>query len=388
MEYIKHYGITFINCWYGAAIGAGANLAGTAMQVDSQHVLQEDAQKFEMEQAELNRQFQREEREAAQAWNLEMWNKNNEYNSLESQLERAKEAGVSPNAILGGSAGSIASNPVTTSPMSGSKANFPGYAPVDWSGIANIGTNFAEIANKLAAKKELESKTDLNEQQKAWNDATFEDRVRECKERVDNIVESTNKIIADTNKTNKEADKIEVDKQVVEATLPYIADKYQVDLEIAVETSNKIREEINQMRLNGKMTRSLQNQQMQHEKEKTDNVGLQNAILKETKDETIDNAEYESALLKLKKDFCTSWGMPLETPEFAFMWKLNEAGLLEGYLDNVVDEYFSTKGFAEKGAGAIFESGKGISEQAFQILLRGAIMYFGKGKINPKWFGL
>ena len=51
------------------------------------------------EQAQINRDFQREERLAAQEYELDMWNRNNEYNSPHAQLERYKQAGINPNAM-------------------------------------------------------------------------------------------------------------------------------------------------------------------------------------------------------------------------------------------------------------------------------------------------
>lgn len=73
-------------------------------------------------QAELNRNFQREERLATQEWNLEQWNRENEYNTPKNQLQRMLDAGINPNSGMN-NISNVAPGSVRTSPMSGSQAS-------------------------------------------------------------------------------------------------------------------------------------------------------------------------------------------------------------------------------------------------------------------------
>lgn len=73
-------------------------------------------------EAEKNRRYQTAEREAAQEWNLEQWNRENEYNSPAAQMQRAIEAGMNPNAAIQGISGSSNAGQLVTSGQSGSAA--------------------------------------------------------------------------------------------------------------------------------------------------------------------------------------------------------------------------------------------------------------------------
>lgn len=72
-------------------------------------------------QAELNREFQREERIATQEWNLEQWNRENEYNLPKNQLQRMLDAGINPNSAFN-NLSNVAPGSVRSTPMSGATA--------------------------------------------------------------------------------------------------------------------------------------------------------------------------------------------------------------------------------------------------------------------------
>lgn len=97
---------------------------------------------FNAREADENRQFQREERLAAQQFNLDMWNLNNKYNSPVEQLKRAQAAGINPNDAINGMKGAT-SQPVTTTPMSGNMASSSGSI------AANLLTQDAVLDNLI-----------------------------------------------------------------------------------------------------------------------------------------------------------------------------------------------------------------------------------------------
>lgn len=151
----------------------------------------EDEQNFNAEQAQINRDFQREERLQTQQFNLDMWNKNNEYNSPAAQLERAKAAGINPNTAVESLTRS-ASNPVTSSPMSGSAAASPGSL------ASAMLLQSAQIANLNAQTRKANTEANINEQEYAYNNVTFSERVNSLKYANNETKARLNKIVADT----------------------------------------------------------------------------------------------------------------------------------------------------------------------------------------------
>ena len=104
--------MSFLASIAGAVTGAVGSLYGADKAAQTARKDRE----FNAEQAQLDREYQTQERLATQEWNEQMWNKNNEYNSMSSQMQRALEAGVNPNALLGGSYSAAQSNAPTTTP--------------------------------------------------------------------------------------------------------------------------------------------------------------------------------------------------------------------------------------------------------------------------------
>lgn len=93
--------------------------------VGSARSQQEDEMFWSETQAQDNRIFQRSERQATQQFNQDMWNMYNQYNTPANQLKRGMSAGINPNAIINGLS-TVSDHVVSSSPMSGSQAQFPG----------------------------------------------------------------------------------------------------------------------------------------------------------------------------------------------------------------------------------------------------------------------
>ena len=88
-----------------------------------------------------NREFAREQSELAYQRELEMWNKQNEYNSPTSQMQRFSSAGLNPNLIYGqGNAGNATVLPKYNA------AKYQGVAPkIDLSTMANLLTQYNNL---------------------------------------------------------------------------------------------------------------------------------------------------------------------------------------------------------------------------------------------------
>lgn len=125
---------------------------------------------FNRVEAEKARNWSTQERLASQAFNLDMWNKNNEYNSPTAQLQRMKEAGINPSSLSGNP---VASSPVTTSAGSSSQAS-------NSSGASYVAPSLSQSANMLTALGNYQNQVaqaDKTSTESKWDKTTFEKRV-------------------------------------------------------------------------------------------------------------------------------------------------------------------------------------------------------------------
>lgn len=164
----------------GAILGAGASIVGSIFGRNSARRQQQREMNFNAEQAQLNRDFQREERLATQDFNVNMWNMANEYNSPANQLLRAQEAGINPNAVVGGMDNSSA-GVVSSYPMSGSQASYSGSIA---DSLLTLNPELALMAaNTMKTLSEKESIDIANDFAPQLNDATL----KKCYAEVDKI---------------------------------------------------------------------------------------------------------------------------------------------------------------------------------------------------------
>ena len=287
-------------------------------------------QNFNAYQAQLNRDFQREEREATQDFNLMMWEKNNEYNSPAAQLQRAKDAGINPNAVLGNS---VASPPVTSSPMSGSAA----------SSSASIASSLllqdAQLANLMAQARKTNSDADINEQEYAYNNVTFADRVNSLRYANEETKARLNKIISDTD--------------IQQKTFEIFARKSEEELNALREQVNKIRVEIDNARKQGNI------------------LDKQGTLL----DKQIDNQDIQNSLSRLQLQFSAASGVPAGTPIDEALWKTVVNGefdsLVDIFIQNVEDygksQLNRIEGYARKAVGdKAVDVGKRVGKRAYK----------------------
>lgn len=119
----------------GTLISAAAPIVGGILGNNST----KNTNKTNMDIASMNNEFNASEAQKARDFQLEMWNKTNDYNDPSAQRERLAAAGLNPALMMnGGSAGQASSS--VASPAASSSGN-PTIQPYDWSGPAGALSN-------------------------------------------------------------------------------------------------------------------------------------------------------------------------------------------------------------------------------------------------------
>lgn len=261
-----------------AAITAGASLIGGL-------VGQSAEQRYNAREARRNREFQREERLAAQEFNLDMWNRNNEYNSMANVIQRARDAGVSAGAVVGD--GSTAAQPVTTSPSQGTAtAPSPSIASSIMSTVQNADLLQAQVEN-------IKADTKGKENENTFFTASFDERLNALK--------------LGNDKLSKEGLEVQANIDKIATETSFLGKYYDLT---ARSTESQIAER-SQNILN------LQNQYRLISKE----MDKMQADIDYTESLTV-GQDKENAFTQLKLDLSNTLGFPTGTPEFEMAWKL------------------------------------------------------------------
>lgn len=132
------------------ALSAGLNFLGGlgTNQMNAQ---------FNAEEAQKNRDFQKEMYERQYEDNIKFWNMQNEYNLPSAQLARLREAGLNP--LLAYGEGSLSGNIASQAPQSaqapnGAQASVNMRNPVDMANLAMLEAQIENIKADTANKKE------------------------------------------------------------------------------------------------------------------------------------------------------------------------------------------------------------------------------------------
>lgn len=114
----------------------------------------------------MNNEFNAAEAEKARQFQLDMWNKTNEYNSASSQRTRLEEAGLNPYLMMNGGTSGTALSSGSTSPASSSPPL--SMQRQDFSGLSNTLSSALQIANQT---KETNASVQNLQSQKSLFDA-------------------------------------------------------------------------------------------------------------------------------------------------------------------------------------------------------------------------
>lgn len=129
-----------------ALIGAGSSALGNIFGKKST----DDTNKTNLEINKMNNEFNEKMLDKQLAYNTDMWNKTNEYNSASSQVQRYRDAGLNPYLMMtGGANAGTASNVSGGTASSSSPAQMQSWSP-DMSG-------FNQAAQMLFEKRKQEA---------------------------------------------------------------------------------------------------------------------------------------------------------------------------------------------------------------------------------------
>lgn len=320
-----------------------AQLNSTISQKKALKEAQKDRD-FNAEQAKIARDWQREEREATQAFNLDMWNRNNAYNSPAEQLKRMKEAGLNPNALGGGA--SVPSQTISSNPMSGASASTTASGGV----ASGLLTRDAALLSAMGQFYQSMSQSSLNKQQYDWNDATQTERYNALMK--DNIIKDahTTKLLADANLSDVSAD-------VHRETISILTRKSEAELKLMNEQLNKLRNESLSIIQDTKYKKALTDTEKERRElvdaqtyESISRHGLQEGQMA-GQELANEGKETENALLEIKKTFSSITGIPLDTPEFLFSYNMWKNGSFLDYVNHCINKF--NENFYQTAGGAV-----------------------------------
>lgn len=115
---------------------------------------------------QMNNEFNAAEAEKARQFQLDMWNRTNEYNSASAQRSRLEEAGLNPYLMMNGGSAGTALSSGSTSPASASPPL--SMQRQDFSGLSNTLSTALQIANQT---KETNANVQTLQSQKSLYDA-------------------------------------------------------------------------------------------------------------------------------------------------------------------------------------------------------------------------
>lgn len=222
-----------------SGVGAVTDIANTVVgavqnkkQRQHETALQEDAQTFNAEQAQLNRDFQSKEAELAYERQLDYFDKTQ---SASAQVEQYKKAGLNPALLAGGiSVGS--SSPQSSPSGSTASSGISGSSMKSLPAIANVMDTFLKAKRMEAEIENIQADTDQKEKNTSWIDALNSGKIENMKAAASNL-------LADSELKQSQ---IDVNLKSIESMGADIAVKYD-SLETARVARAKIQQEIDVM---------------------------------------------------------------------------------------------------------------------------------------------
>ena len=193
----------------------GATLLSTGLNLFGQNQAKKNQQKemkFNAEQAQLNRDFQREERLQTQ-----------EYNSASNQVKRMLDAGINPNAAF-----SSGYSSAETQPMSGAQASYSSSLS------SSLLASASQQALNIAQIENIQSQTDSNKYALSWNKLTES-------QRYDMLVNMNEEKMTSIRKMLSDIGVNDFNKDLQERTFSWFAKRSEAEIKVINEQLNNLR---------------------------------------------------------------------------------------------------------------------------------------------------
>lgn len=132
-----------LNCYFSilpAIIGAIGSIGGALLSSGSNRSANSSNYRIN----KMNNEFNAAEAEKARRFQLDMWNRENEYNTASAQRQRLSEAGLNPYLMMDGSSAGVAGSAGSTSQAQAAQPIQQN--PMDYSSFANIIARAAEMS--------------------------------------------------------------------------------------------------------------------------------------------------------------------------------------------------------------------------------------------------
>lgn len=160
--------------------GIGDAIVSEVGRQDAKDQLKSE-QNWASNQAQINRDFQREERELTQQWELEQWQREMDYNSPANQIKLAMEAGINPNSIVDAGGNFSPTSAPSSSPMSGSMASSP-------ASLANsLLLHDPHTANLIANTRKVNAEAEGKELENSYAPQLNETMIAKARAEIDEI---------------------------------------------------------------------------------------------------------------------------------------------------------------------------------------------------------
>ena len=248
---------------FGGLASAAGNVLSAGISAIAQHYENKATRAHNLKLAQLQNQ-----------WNIEQWERNNDYNSPENQVARLKAAGLNPDLLYGGGI----ENTSTSSPQMTSGAP---RTPTDWSSLANINPvgsyldaqlKQAQIDNINAETKKTGAETSILTDEAAFTKALKEgelklqdmeiklgnkslqlsdQQIKESQQRLMNMQGELQQINAQIQRwrdqTDNERKRIDIEKSVSKAQIKELASSANLKDEQAFSISQQLEPLIRQI---------------------------------------------------------------------------------------------------------------------------------------------
>lgn len=174
----------------GALVTGASSLLSSIFGTKSQS----DANKTNLKIAQMNNEWSERMMEKQNQYDIDMWNRNNEYNSASAQVERLKEAGLNPALFMGSGAAGQASGGSSVGLPSPTSAK---VEPIQYGGYADAVKSAVLFAQSIAKNQAdinfMETQSDVMKAETAAKIAELGERTRGLKYDTDykQIMEST-----------------------------------------------------------------------------------------------------------------------------------------------------------------------------------------------------